>query len=102
MKIAIWILSCLVFFASFAYAKDVHVRGYYRQDGTYVRPHVRSSPNQYKWDNYGPSRTDTELMNPRLRDNDRDGTPNYLDRDDDNDGTPDDSDVNQYGNPSRW
>lgn len=84
-------------------AKDVHVKGYYRKDGTYVRPHVRSSPNQYKWDNYGPSRSDSELMNPRSRDNDRDGTPNYLDYDDDNDGTFDDHDSNPYNyNRSRY
>ena len=25
-------------------AKTVHVRGYYRKDGTYVRPHMRSAP----------------------------------------------------------
>jgi Mn2+/Fe2+ NRAMP family transporter len=24
---------------------DVHVRGYYREDGTYVRPHYRSDPD---------------------------------------------------------
>ena len=34
---------------SFAY---VSVRGYYRSDGTYVRSHVRSSPNALKYDNY--------------------------------------------------
>jgi hypothetical protein len=27
-----------------AFGKTVHVRGYYRKDGTYVRPHTRSSP----------------------------------------------------------
>lgn len=31
---------------------QVHVRGYYRRDGTYVRPHVRSSPNSTTLDNY--------------------------------------------------
>ena len=30
----------------------VSVRGYYRSDGTYVRPHVRSNPNGLKYDNY--------------------------------------------------
>ena len=83
------------------YAKDVYVKGYYRNDGTYVRPHVRSAPNQYRWDNYGPSQNSNELMNPRMRDYDRDGTPNYLDRDDDNDGRLDDFDRNQYGS-GRW
>lgn len=77
-------------------AKDVHVKGYYRKNGTYVRPHVRSSPDSYKWNNYGPSRTDRELMNPGLRDSDRDGIPNYQDQDDNNNGTHDDYDKNQY------
>lgn len=72
------------------------MRGYYRGDGTYVRPHVRSEPNRYRWDNYGPSRNSRELMFPRSRDNDRDGTPNYRDRDDDNDGLFDDWDKSQY------
>lgn len=31
---------------------DSHVRGYYKKDGTYVAPHVRTSPNQTKVDNY--------------------------------------------------
>jgi len=82
---------------SLSLAKDVYVDGYYRNDGTYVRPHIRSSPNQNKWDNYGPSQNDSELMNPRSRDYDSDGTPNYLDTDDDNDGTTDDYDGSQYG-----
>jgi hypothetical protein len=79
------------------FSKDVYVRGHYCKDGTYVRPHIRSSPDSYRWNNYGPSRNDSELMNPRLRDNDRDSTPNYLDRDDDNDSILDDDDSRQYG-----
>lgn len=31
---------------------QVHVRGYFRKDGTYVAPYVRSSPNHTKADNY--------------------------------------------------
>lgn len=31
---------------------DEYVNGYYRQDGTYVAPHMRSSPNKQQWDNY--------------------------------------------------
>jgi len=45
--------------STLVFAGDVYVRGYYRKDGTYVRPHIRSSPNQYKYDNYGPYRTRT-------------------------------------------
>lgn len=92
------VVLILIFgFTGIGFARDVHVKGYYRKDGTYVRPHIRSSPNKYKWDNYGPSQSDDELLNPRSRDYDRDGTPNYLDRDDDNDNIYDDYDPNQYG-----
>jgi hypothetical protein len=30
----------------------VNVKGYYRSNGTYVAPHVRSNPNGLKYDNY--------------------------------------------------
>ena len=91
----LFILSC---FAIESFAKDVYVNGYTRKDGTYVRPHIRSALNQYKWDNYGPSKSDnSELLTPSTSDTDNDGTPNYLDKDDDNDGTQDENDSNQYG-----
>jgi len=97
MKRLVLLLLAMVFvLTSVALADDVYVKGYFRKDGTYVRPHIRSSPDGYKWNNYGPSQRDTELMNPWLRDADRDGTPNYLDLDDDNDGLFDDSDWSQY------
>lgn len=83
--------------AATAFAGDVYVDGYYRQNGTYVRPHYRSAPDGIRSNNYGPSQTDSQLLNPRSRDNDHDGTPNYLDHDDDNDGVSDDTDSNQYG-----
>ena len=47
--------ATLIFLALFsltAYAKDVQVKGYTRKDGTYVAPHVRSSPNSTVTDNY--------------------------------------------------
>lgn len=31
---------------------DTFVNGYYRQNGTYVQPHYRSSPNNSVYDNY--------------------------------------------------
>lgn len=31
---------------------DTWVNGYTRSDGTYVQGHHRSSPNQYRYDNY--------------------------------------------------
>jgi hypothetical protein len=30
----------------------VYVRGYYRLDGTYVRPHYRTRPDGYFWNNW--------------------------------------------------
>jgi len=80
-----------------ALADDVYVNGYTRSDGTYVRPHVRSAPDSSRANNYGPSQTTQELMNPRTRDYDRDGISNYRDSDDDNDGTWDNNDRSQYG-----
>lgn len=47
-------ISCfisIIFFCEIAFS-DVHVRGYYRKNGTYVAPHYRSSPNQTKSDNW--------------------------------------------------
>lgn len=42
-----------LFLATFTLAQaDVSVRGYYRKDGTYVAPHMRSSPNNTKNDNW--------------------------------------------------
>ena len=70
-------------------AEDV-VRGYRRGDGTYVQPHYRSNI-------YGPSTNSWELLDPRSRDWDSDGIPNYLDDDDDNDGYSDNVDSSQYG-----
>ena len=31
---------------------DQYVHGYYRRDGTWVRPHYRSDPDGYFWNNY--------------------------------------------------
>ena len=95
-KIFTFMVIIIFMCGNIAFAKDVHVKGYYRKNGTYVRPHIRSSPDRYKWNNYGPSKNSTQLMNPKLRDNDRDGIPNYQDSDDDNDGIKDDNDFNQY------
>ena len=95
-RIFAMVLGFLLLFAGTASAGDVRVRGYYRKDGTYVRPHIRSSPDSYRWNNYGPSQNSEQLLQPQLRDGDADGIPNYLDRDDDNDGVLDDQDRSQY------
>ena len=42
----------LLFMAGAALAQDVHVRGYFRSDGTYVAPHYRSAPNSTTLDNW--------------------------------------------------
>ena len=97
MLLSFVVFLCIFLASTVVWARDVYVRGYYRSDGTYVRPHVRSSPDAYRWNNYGPSQSDNELMNGRIRDYDGDGVPNYLDKDDDNDGIFDDDDNTQYG-----
>jgi len=76
---------------------DTYVNGYTRKDGTYVRPHVRSSPDSSRANNYGPSENSWQLMNPRSRDADGDGSSNYLDNNDDNDSYYDNQDSSQYG-----
>jgi len=101
MKKVLLLLVWLLVLSSICYSKDVYIEGYYRKDGTYVRPHYRSSPDKYKWNNYGPSKSDQELLNPNLRDNDRDGIPNRYDIDDDNDSIYDDYDSNQYSPKSK-
>jgi hypothetical protein len=49
MKLLIAVLAVI----SLNALADQSVRGYTRSDGTYVQPHYRSSPNSYKFDNYG-------------------------------------------------
>lgn len=49
--IAVVVFACL----SSGAVADQTVRGYVRKDGTYVAPHMRSSPNQHRFDNYSSS-----------------------------------------------
>lgn len=46
------VLLSISFVAPEAHAY-VSVKGYYKSNGTYVAPHVRSNPNGVKYDNYG-------------------------------------------------
>jgi hypothetical protein len=46
------VIAALSVLPSFASAQTA-VDGYYRQDGTYIAPHYRSSPNSTVLDNYG-------------------------------------------------
>lgn len=48
--VAVVLVSILPFSNAWAY---VSVKGYYKSNGTYVAPHVRSNPNGLKTDNYG-------------------------------------------------
>lgn len=45
-------LSLLIAFFTVPVFADVSVKGYYRNDGTYVQPHYRSSPNSSPNDNW--------------------------------------------------
>jgi hypothetical protein len=47
----ILILGLILDFSGIAFA-DVQVNGYYKSNGTYVQPYVRTSPNSTKLDNY--------------------------------------------------
>lgn len=49
MRKVIFIVAMLL--ASSAMA-DTYVKGYTKSNGTYVQPHIRSSPNSIKMDNY--------------------------------------------------
>ena len=46
------ILIILALFFSIQVFAQVHVRGYYRKDGTYVQPHQRSKPDGNPYNNY--------------------------------------------------
>ncbi len=88
------VIALSLMLAGATVSADEYVRGYYRKDGTYVAPHVRSSPNQYKWDNYGSSSKRSNRYSydsPYTRDSDGDGIYNQYDLDDNNNGIPDDN-----------
>lgn len=104
MKKLLMVILTFLLFSSIAFAKDVYVNGYYRKDGTYVRPHYRSSPDGAKSNNYGKASYQqrqqyqySPVIPSYRNDYDKDGTPNRYDYDDDNDGVSDDYDSSQYG-----
>ncbi|HLD69194.1 MAG TPA: hypothetical protein VJA17_00350 [Candidatus Omnitrophota bacterium] len=94
-RLSLCLVFCL-FFTVLSFA-DVNVKSYFRKDGTFVPSHVMSSPDNVKWNNYGPSKSSSDSYSPQTRDYDHDGIPNQYDHDDDNDGVVDDNDSNQYG-----
>jgi len=102
MKKAICCLLLLLF-AFACVASAVYVNGYFRSDGTYVRPHCRSNPDSFKWNNYGSSSysqkqewADYSTLPSYMNDYDDDGLWNQHDYDDDNDGLFDDYDSDPY------
>lgn len=106
MRFAAALIGIIIALSSSLAWAQVHVRGYTRSDGTYVRPHIRSAPDNSLANNYGPSRSsplyspslpDLSVVTPGSRDHDRDGLANMYDGDDDNDGIGDNYDPTQYG-----
>ncbi|MBO5947996.1 hypothetical protein J6Q66_04070 [bacterium] len=58
----IFIALCLLSFANVCFA-DVYVNGYYRGDGRYVKPHYRSNPDGYTYNNYSNTRNNSTFSN---------------------------------------
>lgn len=93
MKIVMVIAFCLI---SSVIQAQVNVKGYYRKNGTFVQPHIRSNPDSVKWNNYGSAKSSPSygsqggFASPETRDSDGDGIANKYDHDDDNDGISDD------------
>lgn len=55
-KIFMLILGLAMLLGSFNLASAaVHVRGYYKSNGTYVAPHYRSDPDGSAWNNWSTS-----------------------------------------------
>lgn len=101
MNIVKLLLSLGLILAVGSVSAQTYVSGYTKKNGTYVQPHVRSSPNATKTDNYGPARSSKAsgastyapaYVSPYSRDKDNDGVSNQYDQDDDNDGANDDYD----------
>jgi hypothetical protein len=47
------LLIASVLMLSSATALADYQQGYYRKDGTYVQGHMKSEPDQYRYNNYG-------------------------------------------------
>ena len=95
MKVLSLIFALIV--SSNVFSKEVHVRGSYRANGTYVKPYVRTSPDSTRSNNYGrPSSYNNfqEVNHPETRDFDQDGILNINDMDDNNNGILDDNESN--------
>lgn len=83
--------------------QSTYVSGYNRANGTYVRPHYRTYPDDFVDNNYGlPSQQQAEqfknyaTLPTYLYDFDGDNIANQYDMDDDNDGVIDSFDKAPY------
>lgn len=50
--LAIAVLAVSLMLPLTSNARQVKVRGYFKQNGTYVAPHIRTSPDRSIWNNY--------------------------------------------------
>ncbi len=48
----IYLFTVLLLLLAISVFSQVHVKGYYRRNGTYVQPYVRSSPDGNPYNNY--------------------------------------------------
>ena len=75
--VAVSIMALLLMLGTVAplFADDVSVKGYFRRDGTYVQPHMRSAPdssynnNWSTYPNVNPYTGQQGTHQPRLYDN---------------------------------
>ena len=52
LSMSIFVVATIVLVATAVANADVHVRGYYRDNGTYVQPHYRSDPDGNRSNNW--------------------------------------------------
>lgn len=48
----ILIAACALALVPASASADTYVKGYFKNNGTYVQPHYRSNNDGYKWNNY--------------------------------------------------
>jgi hypothetical protein len=51
-RIALAAIAAVLAFSDVSVAKDVQVQGYFRKDGTYVEPYMRSAPDSNPYNNF--------------------------------------------------
>lgn len=58
-------MTWVVFLVPLVDARQVHVKGYYRKDGTYVRPHVRNVGGSSRSSHFGSASSSSGSFGPR-------------------------------------